>query len=762
MSIRFEFFGNSHSASAETITFPNDDLLVPINDRPQPAHVLKIPIIIDKVTHFTLVDTGASLSILDADLLSETDQLQKRENIFLRGASGKLINVIGTVEKEFILAGKLISHTFAVVPNFKLKTILGLDFLVKFRAIINCATKIVYFRQPANAADQQREAESPNPPPHATPDAPENITACAQFSLAKQADIAAKNTADIQLTISAKLHPGSYLAFPNENLLAKHHVYAPCLVFEADKIPEKIPLRNVSLSTSRLYQKQNIYKIFKMSDLPGIEILPITQDQPESDIPNKSPLDEVKINPELSTEENEKVCKILKQYSHLFTSNVDDLPTTNKIQHVIRMKEGTHPIKIRPFREAAAQKEEMRKEINRLLDKKIIQPSASPWSSPAFIIKKKSGESRLIIDYRAINARTDHQTYFLPLISDILASFHGAKYFATLDLFQAFFQVPLDEKSRVFTAFNCSTGSYEFLRAPFGLQGCPATFQNLTDSILSDMKWISVFNYLDDIIIIGKTFDEFIDNLVEVLKRFEDANLRFKPSKCSIGFQELSILGWKISQTGISVDPERASILSKLKTPKNIAQLYRSLGMFSFYRRLIKNFAEIAAPLYALCKKDIPFIWSEIHENAFRAMLDSLASPQVLAHFDPAAETFVEVDTSKLAIGAVLSQLDENGFRRPVCFASRALSATEQKLNAATLECLGLTWSILHFKYFLYAKKFTVLSDSHAICCIQKLKDPYGRIARLLLRLQEFEFTMCHISGIKHKCPDFLSRQEAD
>lgn len=100
MSVIFEFFGNSHNASIETLTFPTDNPILPINDYPQPAHVLKIPITMDKVTHSTLVDTGASLSILDADLLSKTDKLQKRDNLFLRGASGKLINVIGTIEKD--------------------------------------------------------------------------------------------------------------------------------------------------------------------------------------------------------------------------------------------------------------------------------------------------------------------------------------------------------------------------------------------------------------------------------------------------------------------------------------------------------------------------------------------------------------------------------------------------------------------------------------------------------------------------------------
>jgi hypothetical protein len=196
-------------------------------------------------------------------------------------------------------------------------------------------------------------------------------------------------------------------------------------------------------------------------------------------------------------------------------------------------------------------------------------------------------------------------------------------------------------------------------------------------------------------------------------------------------------------------------ILSKLKAPQNITQLYRTLGLFSYYRPLIKSYAEITAPLYALCKKDAPYIWGEEQENAFRRLLATMASPEILAHYDPTAPTFLEVDTSKLAIGAILSQDDKKGVRRPICFASRALTKQEQKLASAA-------WSILKLKYYLYGINFTVLSDSHAICTIKTLKDPYGRIARLLLRLQEFRFILRHVSGKKHVCADYFSRQEAE
>jgi RNase H-like domain found in reverse transcriptase/Reverse transcriptase (RNA-dependent DNA polymerase)/Integrase zinc binding domain/Retroviral aspartyl protease len=739
--------------------------ILPINTQdllPRPQ-VLKLKITIDNSTIDALIDTGASISILCSQLLLPSDKLKQCKNLLLRGVSGKLITILGTVTKTFYIGEKAITQTFAVVPDFRLKAILGLDFLIAHEATIDCANRTLQLAHPSvKPPTQQAREQVIATAQEETPD-PKEFASCAKAQLRQSRDIRALKTTKFKVHLNKTLEPGHYLAYPRNRLLLEKHLYIPSFTFYANEFPEEIFVRNISAMPQRLFTDQTVFDIYKTDDIPGIDILSLTPqcsaENPPSDV---DPLKDISINPDLSENQQEQIKALLNKYKHLFHINVDELPVTNKIQHVITMKPGVNPIKQRPYREAAAQKHEMRKEIDRLLAKKIIQPSSSPWSSPAFIIKKKNGEARLVLDLRKINENSVEQTYFLPLISDILNSFNGVKYMATFDLFNAFFQVNLEENSRKFTAFNCSAGCYEFWRLPFGLQGAPSTFQNLTDSILADIKWTKVFNYLDDIIIIGKTFQEFLENMEEVLKRFCAANLKFKAKKSFVGYQELNILGWHVSQNGIGPDPERASILSQLKAPQNINQLYRTMGMFSYYRNLIPSYAQITAPLYALCKKDAPFIWGQEQETAFRTLLQSMANPPILAHYDPKAPTFLEVDTAKMAIGSILSQEDKNGVRRPICFASRALTAQEQKLASAAMECLGLTWSILKLKYYLYGINFTVLSDSHAICSIKTLKDPYGRIARLLLRLQEFRFILRHISGKKHVCADFFSRQPAD
>jgi len=746
-----------------------------IEDASKNPHTLKIPILINNVQIEALGDTGASLSILDASLVN-TKNLIRCENILMRGASGRMIPLKGLIEQQILIGKTTFQHKFAVVENFPFKALLGLDFLRANGAIINCAQKTITFL-PTNISSSPLPSDSPfhaqtaaaecAPPVNFTD---EPVAPVAHFALSQPAEIQPLSKGPIPIKLSGNLVKGEYFAFPNRRLLHKHHIYAPAFTFHSNEILEEMLLKNISRFPQKLYKDQVIYKIFKLDDFPEVEILPLcsmeivnkekTQDNDETQPKEENPLDLITINPDLTSSQKKQIRALLEKYKIIFPSTKEELPTTDKIQHIIRFH--GPPVNIKPYREAAAQREEMRTEINRLLARNIIEPSSSPFSSPAFIIKKKDGGLRLVCNFQAINNQSEPQVYYLPLIADILASFHNVKYMASLDCNSAFFQIPLEESSRDYSSFSCSAGKYRFKVAPFGLQGCPATFQNLTDSIFSDIKWEKIINYIDDFYVKGNTFTQFLENLEDVFKRVEDAKLRFKPSKCFLGFQKLDILGWNVSTEGIAPDPKKVSALTKLKEPKNYKELLRALGMFSYYRRQLPNMAKIAAPLYALTKADTPYIWGPAQADAFAQLILAISSPPILAHYNPKAETFLEVDSSKIAMGAVLAQIDDNGVKRPICFASRATTPAEKNLASAALECTGLAWAILHFKFYLYGLDFKVLSDSHAICSITRLKDPYGRIARLLLRLQPYKFKMIHISGKKHVCPDFLSRQEAD
>ena len=178
----------------------------------------------------------------------------------------------------------------------------------------------------------------------------------------------------------------------------------------------------------------------------------------------------------------------------------------------------------------------------------------------------------------------------------------GAKYFTALDLKSGYWQVALDEKSKEMTAFSTTRGHWEFNVMPFGLTNAPATFQLLMDFLLTGWHWSHCLVYLDDVIIFGKTFDEHQEHLRIVLNRLCAAGLTLKPSKCQWARTEVKYLGHLISGEGIKPDPGKITAVENFPIPTNRTEVRAFLGLASYYRRFIQDFATIAKPLTELTK----------------------------------------------------------------------------------------------------------------------------------------------------------------
>jgi len=194
-----------------------------------------------------------------------------------------------------------------------------------------------------------------------------------------------------------------------------------------------------------------------------------------------------------------------------------------------------------------------------MLRRKVIQPSSSPWASPVVLVKKKDGSTRFCIDYRKVNSITHKDAYPLPQIDDTLDTLSGSQWFSTVDLLSGYWQVEVAEEDKPKTAFTTCEGLYEFNVMPFGLCNAPATFQRLMDLVLAGIQWSQCLVYLDDVIIIGKDFEEHLYNLSSVLQKLREAGLRLKPSKCSFCQESVSYLGHIVPREGITTDPEKTA-----------------------------------------------------------------------------------------------------------------------------------------------------------------------------------------------------------
>ena len=318
------------------------------------------------------------------------------------------------------------------------------------------------------------------------------------------------------------------------------------------------------------------------------------------------------------------------------------------------------PIKQRPRRLPYTYRDEAGKHIKEMLDKNVIQPSTSAWASPVVLVRKKDGQLRFCVDYRKLNQISKCEAFPLPNISDLLDSLQDAKMFSTLDLHSAYWQIPMDPTDCEKTAFTTQNGLYEFLRMPFGLASAPSTFQRMMEIVLSGLSFETCLCYRDDVIIFSRTFDEHCTRLQTVRLRLREHNLRVKLSKCTFGARQVRYLGHLISEDGVKPDPTKIEAVQNLSTPNSIKSVRHFVGLASYYRRFIKGFSTIAAPLTDLTKKNARFEWSEACDHAFETLKALLCSAPVLSYPNLAQAFILQTDASDFGLGAILSQKDES------------------------------------------------------------------------------------------------------
>ena len=212
------------------------------------------------------------------------------------------------------------------------------------------------------------------------------------------------------------------------------------------------------------------------------------------------------------------------------------------------------------------------------------------------------------MDYRKLNTITKLDVYPLPRIDDSLDLLADTTYFSSLDLASGYWQVGMDEESREKTAFTTNSGLYEFKVMPFRLCNAPATFQRLMEEVLRGLARKKCLVYLDDVLVIGRTFDEHLSNLREVFNRLSEAGLKLKPAKCKLARREVEFLGYVVSAEGIMADERKVRVVTEFPTPTDLRSLRAFLGLLSYYHRVVPKFSSIAQPLYNLTRKDVPFV----------------------------------------------------------------------------------------------------------------------------------------------------------
>src|SRR3984957_7233593 len=461
---------------------------------------------------------------------------------------------------------------------------------------------------------------------------------------------------------------------------------------------------------------------------------------------------------QISDQQKNQLQQLLQKNADLFATSLQELRQTNVGEHMI-ITEQVPPIKKRAYRAAPKENKFIKSEIEDILKQGLIKPSTSPWSFPVVVVRKKNGKFRFCVNYKPLNDITKKGTYPLLRIDEILDSLHQAQWFTTLDLASGYWQIKVKAKDQEKTAFITKFGTFEFKVMPFGLCNIPATFQRTMNQILRDIIDKFIWVYLDDVLLYSKQFNEHLAHIEEVFNRIRKAELRLKAEKYHFVDTELQFLGHVVGKEGVKPDPEKIQKMVDYPEPQNIKELRGVLGLFSYYRRFIQDFAQIADPLYYLLKKDIEYSWTKNQQKAFEELRDRLTKAPIVQYPNFDQPFFLYTDASLTGLGAVLAQKKDKA-EYVIAYASRTLNPAEKNYGITELECLAVVWSVKYFRHYLCGNRFTIITDHAALKWLLNSTSECAnrRLERWKITLSEYEYDIEYRKGTKHSNADAFSR----
>lgn len=425
---------------------------------------------------------------------------------------------------------------------------------------------------------------------------------------------------------------------------------------------------------------------------------------------------------------------------------------TGSLQLRLKQDEIIH---YRPYRLAPIEREKVNEICKDLLNKNIIRESNSPYASPVLLVKKKDGSDRMCVDFRALNKIIEKERYPLPLIEDQLDRLGYSKYYISIDMKSGFHQIPVSEDSIKYTAFVTPDNHYEFIKMPFGICNGPSVFQKAICKAVQHLKFLLV--YIDDLLIPFKTETEGLQYLDLTLNALSEAGFTINLKKCKFFVNEIEYLGRHVSEEGIRPSQSKITALTNSPTPTSIKEVRQFMGLASYFRRFIPEFASKTASITKLTKKDQKWEWGEDQERAKEYVIRHLVSKPLLTVFDPKLPTELHTDASSIGYGAILLQ-KVNNQNRVVAYFSKRTTPTESKYCSYDLETLAIYNALRHFRVYLLGINFTIVTDCNSIKSTMSKKDLSPRVARWWTFMQDFQFQISYKKGSFVQHVDYLSR----
>ena len=491
------------------------------------------------------------------------------------------------------------------------------------------------------------------------------------------------------------------------------------------------------------------------TEVPTLEV-PMSTSTPDEG------LKDVRMNKDLSTRQSEEIVSVFRDFEEILTTKpgcfVDNfflrIPLSSDV-----------PVKRKMYQIPYASQEIVEREVETMLELGVIERSCSPYSAPVVLVKKKDGSCRFCIDFRWLNRITITDAEPIPEVDMLFAALADAVFFSRLDLAKGYWQIPILPEDRHKTAFATHIGLFQFVRMPFGLVSAPAVFARMMRHLY--LERFSAVNFFDDVLAHSHTWREHLHHLRSLLQCIRDKGLTVRPSKIETGFQSLEFLGHVVGKGQLMPEEGKLHKIMQIPTPTTRKQVRAVLGLLSFYRRYVPNFAAISAPLTDLTKegagKSKTVVWTPVCAHALSRIQEILSSQPVLVLPRLSKQFFLRTDASSTGLGAVLMQEgEEDGLLHPVRCDSRKLLDRETRYSTIERECLAIVWAVRKFVKFLWGVHFVVQTDHCPLSYMRSSSFKNARILRWTLSLQEFSFDIQPISGTSNVLADLLSRAEMD
>lgn len=388
--------------------------------------------------------------------------------------------------------------------------------------------------------------------------------------------------------------------------------------------------------------------------------------------------------------------------------------TALDVQHHINTGSAA-PIMMKRRRQAQTEDAVIEDNVSKMLQAGVIEEGNGAWGFPVVLVRKKDGEVRFCIDYRALNKVTKRDVYPLPRIDETLEALRGGRLFTTLDLRSGYWQIGVAPEDRDKTAFTTKQVLYRFLRMPFGLVNAPSTFQRMVNGVLRGLTWTTCLIYLDDIVVFTRGgLERHLVQLASVLERLSVAGLTLKLKKCVFATQKMEYLGHELSCDGVRPVERYIAAVSDFPRPTDPVEVKRFVHLAGYYGKFIEAFGSIMAPMTRLLKKSCEWEWAEEQQFAFERVKAMLTMKPLLVYPDFTLPFRLVTDASMIGLGACLMQDQGHGWQ-PIAYASKVNSSTESNYSITELECLAVVWSVKLFRPYLYGRTFEIITDHAAL-----------------------------------------------